>query len=150
MNTTTQDAIETYNKAKQLSVHDLNGSYRGRVLSLPGCSHLPDRLYKPILALINSPVINFVWKGKFFNEGQGSNLWFLCKPKFIFAHYDYSNHQDAAHLNYSVARNPKFTHKFSAIIKRSSNNSNLLIGEAFVNGKPTLYFSLEKVLNNGI
>lgn len=150
MNITTENILDAYKQAKPLLFDDLNGCYVGKVLSLPGGSHLPNFLYKFILALVNSPAINFLWKGKYFNKGCGSNLWFFCKPKFMFAHYDYSNHQNAVRLNYNVSRNPKAARGFSAILKRSSDDTGLLIGEAFVNGKRALYFSLKRIVNDEI
>ena len=95
MNITAQNILNAYEQAEPLAFDELNGSYRGKALSLPGGNYLPDFLYKFILALANNPAINFIWKGKYFNNGHGSNLWFFCKPKFTFAHYDYSNH----HMN---------------------------------------------------
>jgi hypothetical protein len=146
MNCTTINAKKVFEEAKPLSAEDLQGSYRGKVLSLPGFGHVPDKVYRLILALVNNPMINFVWKGKYFNAGKGANLWFFCQPRFIFAHYDFHERQGSVELNYDVQRNPRPARKFSAVLRQSSDNKNL-IGEAFVSGKHALFFTLEKVNN---
>ena len=139
------DIEKAFDHARLIDIDSLEGCYRGQALSLPGLRYLPAGVYRAMMRIVNSPLINFVWKGKYFHLQQGANLWFLCSTRWVFARYQYYYHNNDILLNYHVTENPGFLHQLSARLRQLDSSPQVLIGQVIINNRPVMFFSLTAI-----
>lgn len=88
-----------------VALRTLSGAFRGRLLGISGINLLPRSLRAALYQLLQTPLNP--WRGKYFMNGCGSNLWLSLRGQLRFAHYrvELNPASGIESLNYDIEDN---------------------------------------------
>lgn len=96
---------QLFDTLEPVKISALNGAFRGRLMGVSGLNLLPRSLRVALYTVLQSPLNP--WRGKYFANGAGSNLWLVLNGQVRFAHYvvDSDPQTGTEFLNYNIAQN---------------------------------------------
>lgn len=96
---------ELFEKLPTANLESLEGNYFGRLFAVIGLGFLPRWVRICLYNLL--PWLN-PWRGKFFNDNKGANVWLRLPSQLHFGFYTVVPEQNGqeAFLNYDIDRNP--------------------------------------------
>ncbi|MBF6355697.1 hypothetical protein IU449_14270 [Nocardia higoensis] len=117
----------------------LLGTYRGRVVAIPGITGSPTPLRR--LADVTIPRMRFPWYGKSFDGSSGANVWLTSTGRFLRFRYAVHYSDSGVRLTYDVQENPALLRGLEAEIRSLAPGRYLC--RAIHKGRVLLYFTLE-------
>lgn len=145
-----QEADELFEQLPFADVEQLSGVYRGRLFAVKGFDWLP-RILRSLLYGLLGTWVN-PWKGKYFQQGFGANIWLLNSSRVQFGHYKTDTQADTLtdngnpFLNYDIEKNWRLLRGIRGEARILSDNL-ILARMNYVTAKKVvrvLYFTLEK------
>ena len=94
---------DLFEQLEPVSSDQIDGIFTGKLLGITGIEVLP-RVLRVLLYSILHSFLN-PWRGKYFSQGQGANLWFTTSTRFAYAHYVIDQATAEPELNYDIDKN---------------------------------------------
>ncbi len=129
---------------------ELDGAYRGRLLTTAGMNLLPSVVKAPLLEMLQGPYMP--WRGKRFEKGKGANYWLKDQGGWDLFEYDtliapaLDGSGDVFQLDYDVESNPRPARRIVGEVRKVSDGLYLarMNYKLPVRSPELLYFTLEK------
>lgn len=122
-----------------------SGPCRGGVPALPGGDALPPALHRWLLAFVNGPLCNWLWRGKWFDGAdEGANYWLFADARLQLARYRCRMEPASGCLvlDYDRSDNPRRLRALRGELRQWRPRT--LLGRVRLGPRLTIFFTLEQ------